>query len=220
MTVYLLAHGSVDPRHAEDVARIAARLGSRLGTDVRPCYLDHCRPGLADVADVPGIVVPLLFSPGYHVQVDVRDAVAQAAVPLVTARPPLLTSGAAWGSALLAEVAVAWPGRDAVMVTAGTRDNGVLAQWDRTAETLGVPVRHAGGPGSRLAARAVSPDSVVVPLLVARGHFSDLIDRQARGQGLPTAACAGASDALLAELAQVVGEASAPARSARIGMMS
>ncbi len=220
MTVYLLAHGSVDPRHADDVAGIAARLASRLGADVRPCYLDHCRPALADVADAPGIVVPLLFSPGYHVQVDVGAAVAHAPVPLATARPPLLTSGAAWGSALLAEVAAAWPGRDAVMVTAGTRDEGVLAQWDRTAQTLGVPVRHASGPGSRLASRAVAPDGVVVPLLVARGHFSDLIDRQARGVGLPVAACAGATDALIAELVQIVEGARARAHSGRIGMRS
>ena len=65
MTVYLLAHGSADPRHAGDVSRVAARLGAVLG-DVPPCYLDHCGAALAEVADVPGTVVPLLPSPGYH----------------------------------------------------------------------------------------------------------------------------------------------------------
>jgi len=85
--VYLLAHGSADARHAADVAAIAERLGG----GARPCFLDLNGPALAEAADEPGVVVPLLFSPGYHVQVDVGAAVAGAEVPLRVAAPPLLT---------------------------------------------------------------------------------------------------------------------------------
>jgi sirohydrochlorin ferrochelatase len=204
VTVYLLAHGSADPRHGEDVRRIAARLGAVLD-DVRPCYLDHCGPTLAEVADVPGTVVPLLLSPGFHVRVDVRQAVVAAGVPLTVADPPLLTSGAAWGAALLAEVRRAWPGHGIVMVGAGTRDPGVLRQWQETSVRLGVPVLQASGPGPRLDSRLTGGRPVILPLLVARGFFGDRIVGDAAGLGLPVAGVAGSSEAFLAELRRVTG---------------
>lgn len=204
MTVYLLAHGSADPRHAEDVSRIAERLGAVLG-DVRPCYLDHCGPTLAEVADVTGTVVPLLLSPGYHARVDVELAVAEAAVPLTVADPPVLTSGAAWGADLLDEVRRAWPGHGVVMVGAGTRDAGVLRAWQETSTRLGVPVLQASGPGPRLDARVRAGQPVVLPLLVARGVFGDRIAADAADLGLPVAEVAGGSEAFLAELARLTG---------------
>lgn len=207
MTVYLLAHGSADPTHAEDVRQIASRLTASLREDVRPCYLDHCGPTLAEAADVPGVVVPLLFSPGYHVQVDVGLAVAAAAVPLTVADPPLLTSGAAWGQALLAEVRQAWPGREVVMVGAGTRDPAVLRAWADTGAALGVPIVQASGPGPRLTALALAGAWVVLPLLVARGVFADRIAAEAARLGLPVADVAGISQSLIAELGRVVATA-------------
>ena len=209
MTAYLLAHGSADPRHAEDVRQIAERLGAVLG-DVRPCYLDHCGPTLAEVADVPGTVVPLLLSPGYHVQVDVELAVGEATVPLTVAEPPLLTSGAAWGADLLDEARRAWPGHRIVMVGAGTRDAGVLRAWQETSARLGVPVLQASGPGPRLDAQALAGQPVVLPLLVARGFFGDRIAADAAGLGLPVAEVAGSSEAFLAELVRLAGAPGAP----------
>lgn len=207
MRVYLLAHGSVDPRHAEDVGRIAVRLARRLGApprDVRPCFLDHCGPTLAQVADAPGTVVPLLLSPGYHATVDVEQAVSAAPVPLTVAAPPLLTSGARWGLALLAEVRAAWPGHEIVLVGAGTRDSAVLRGWEQTSRALGVPVRQASGPGPRLDSQARDVPTVAVPLLVARGTFSDRIGEDAARLGMQVAAPAGASDAMIDELVRVV----------------
>jgi len=204
VTVYLLAHGSADPRHGEDVTRIAARLGAVLD-DVRPCYLDHCGPTLAEVADVPGMVVPLLLSPGFHARVDVCQAVAAAEVPLTVADPPLLTSGAAWGAELLAEVRRTWPGHGIVMVGAGTRDTGVLRQWQETSARLGVPVLQGSGPGPRLGSRLTGGRPVVLPLLVARGFFGDRIAAEAAHLGLPVAEVAGGSAAFLAELARLTG---------------
>lgn len=206
MTIHLLAHGSVDPRHAADVAGLAERLSAALAQPVRPAYLDHCGPSLADVGPRAGdIVVPLLLSPGYHVQVDVDEAVAATGVALQVAAPPLLTDAAPWSCELLSQVRADWPERDAVLVTAGTRDADVLRRWDVTADALGVPVAHASGPGRRLA-DVVAPDAeaVVVPLLVARGFFGDVIAEQASAAGLPVAAIAGESPALLAELVRLV----------------
>lgn len=204
MTVYLLAHGSVDPRHAEDVAGIAARLAHTLGVDVRASYLDLCPPLLADAAGEAGVVVPLLFSPGYHVRVDLGQAVAAAGVPLQVADPPLLTSAAAWGADLLSEVQADWPDRDVVLVTAGSRDAEVLAQWDETSRVLGVPVCHASGPGPRLADLDLDPArTVALPLLVARGHFCDRIRADAAAAGVPVAPVAGSSVALVGELARL-----------------
>ena len=204
MTVYLLAHGSADPRHAEDVATIADRLSRQLAEDVVPCYLDHCAPALADVADRPGVVLPLLFSPGYHVRVDVGEAIASATVPLALAGAPLLTSAAVWAFALLSEVRRQWPGRAPVLVTAGTRDGDVLARWEDTAAALAVPVAHASGPGRR-AEGVLTGAGVVVPLLVARGYFGDLIAATARDAGVPLASVAGTSAALIDELQRLVG---------------
>jgi sirohydrochlorin ferrochelatase len=209
VTVYLLAHGSADPTHAEDVRGIASRLAATSGPDVRPCYLDHCGPTLAEVADVPGTVVPLLFSPGYHVQVDVGVAVTAAGVPLTLVDPPLLTSGAAWGHALLREVRRAWPGRRVVMVGAGTRDSAVLHAWAVTAASLGVPVVQASGPGPRLATLAPTGEWVVLPLLVARGVFAERIAADAAALGLPVADVAGTSQSLISELGRLVSGAAA-----------
>lgn len=209
MTVYLLAHGSVDPRHAAQVATIADHLSGRLDRPVRACYLDLCAPALADVADQPGVVVPLLFSPGYHVQYDVGQAIATADVPLSLASPPLLTDAPAWAAELLAEVRAEWPEHRPVLVTAGTRDTGVLAAWDRTAEALGVPVAHASGPGRR-AAQVLDEGSVAVPLLVAPGHFGDIVADAADTAGASIASVAGTSQALQAELRRVVLAADTP----------
>lgn len=204
MTVYLLAHGSADPRHAVDVAAIASRLEARMGQEVRPCYLDHCGPTLAEAADVPGWVVPLLLSPGYHVRVDVQLAVAQAGVPLTVVDPPLLTSGAAWGRALLHEVRGHWPGRRVVVVGAGTRDTAVLEGWEVTARSHGAPVAQASGPGPRLDALALTSGWVVLPALVARGAFCDRIAEDAARLGLPVASPAGTSDSLVDELERIL----------------
>lgn len=204
MTVHLLAHGSADPRHAADVAGIASRLQARVGQEVRSCYLDHCGPTLAEVADVPGRVVPLLLSPGYHVQIDVRLAVERAAVPLTVDDPPMLTSGAAWGRALLDEVRGHWPGRRVVVVGAGTRDAAVLEAWEVTARSLGVPVAQASGPGPRLDTLALGRGWVVLPALVARGAFSDRIAEDAARLGLPVASPAGTSDSLVDELVRLL----------------
>lgn len=85
--VVLLAHGSPNPRHAEDIEALADRVRRRLpGREGEPvprvtvAYLDHHPPtpsqALAE-QDEPATtvaVLPLLLAPGYHLTNDVPQA--------------------------------------------------------------------------------------------------------------------------------------------------
>lgn len=89
--VILLAHGSPDPRHAQGIEGLAARvrgLAANRGTNERVlfAYLDHNTPTPDDVAAslldhcVPkAVVIPLLVTTGFHSRVDVPSAVARIA---------------------------------------------------------------------------------------------------------------------------------------------
>lgn len=81
----LVAHGSRDPRAAATVTGLVAAVRGRLPrARVDVAYLDFTTPSvgaaLAELAD-SGVravtVVPLLFTPGYHVRVDLPSAVAE-----------------------------------------------------------------------------------------------------------------------------------------------
>lgn len=101
--VLLLSHGSRDPRAEHVVGELVSAVADRSGLTVRAAYLDFTKPtaevALRDLA-ADGItsvrVVPLLFTPGYHLTHDVPLAVAASGVTEeidVTLSPPLLTVG-------------------------------------------------------------------------------------------------------------------------------
>ena len=75
------AHGTSNPQGAAEVAALRAGIAAlRPGLDVREAYVDVQDPELpAVVAEVPAgepaVVVPLLLSVGYHVKVDIAQAV-------------------------------------------------------------------------------------------------------------------------------------------------
>ncbi|MFL6098784.1 MAG: sirohydrochlorin chelatase [Actinomycetales bacterium] len=91
--VLLVAHGSRDPRAAATVtglvAAVRGRLRARPGNEagralVRVAYLDFTEPSVGQAltelaADGASQirVVPMLFTPGYHLQVDLPSAVAE-----------------------------------------------------------------------------------------------------------------------------------------------
>ncbi|MER7458567.1 CbiX/SirB N-terminal domain-containing protein [Micromonospora sp. NPDC126480] len=94
--VVLVAHGSRDPR-AADATRALARAVSaaRPGLRVLPSWLDHTRPGPAEVLRELAaaghsrvVLVPLLLTAAYHRRVDIPEAVAAARVtaPELTVR--------------------------------------------------------------------------------------------------------------------------------------
>lgn len=79
--IVLIARGSLDPRHAEDVDALtdAVRDRVRAGRAVGACYLDHLPPGPVELAvDLTrrAVAVPLILAPGRQAQADVPSAVA------------------------------------------------------------------------------------------------------------------------------------------------
>ena len=186
MTVLLLAHGSADPRHAADITAIADRLRRRLSRPVATAYLDHCGPRVSDVRLPAGpvLVVPLLLAPGFHAKQDVPAAVAQLrerhGAPVTQGPAPLLTGGAAWAGDLIALARQRYRGFETLLVTAGSSDPEVAAGWRETEDRWGTRVRYLSGTGPRLAEEELTDRTVIVPALLARGHFSDRLAATAK----------------------------------------
>ncbi len=89
------AHGTRDPVGRETVTAAVRAVAERLpGVDVREAYVDVHGPEVAEVVSslpvaadggVAGVIVPLLLATGYHVRVDIAEAVAARADVLATA---------------------------------------------------------------------------------------------------------------------------------------
>jgi sirohydrochlorin ferrochelatase len=82
-TLIAVAHGTRSPAGRRQVQELAAAVVRRRpGLDVRLCYVDVQEPKVADVVAgvvaerADAVVVPLLLSCGYHVRVDIAEAVA------------------------------------------------------------------------------------------------------------------------------------------------
>lgn len=87
------SHGTDNLSGRAEIDRLRAQIAAlRPGVDVREAYVDVQAPALPEVVSglpvgVPAVVVPLLLSVGYHVQVDIAEAVASR--PMTTAAAPL-----------------------------------------------------------------------------------------------------------------------------------
>ncbi|WP_394939830.1 sirohydrochlorin chelatase [Psychromicrobium sp. YIM B11713] len=87
------SHGTDDPQARTEVAQLRRRIAElRPALEVREAYVDVQSPALPEVLSrlpegVPAVVVPLLLSVGYHVEVDIAQAVATR--PLTRAAAPL-----------------------------------------------------------------------------------------------------------------------------------
>jgi sirohydrochlorin ferrochelatase len=149
-TLIAVAHGTRSPagrRQIEQLARTVA--AKRPGLDVRLCYVDVQEPKVADVTGTTenAVVVPLLLSCGYHVRVDIAEAVTGTDFPVA---PPLGPD-----PVLLTSMTRNLPGdADAVVLAAaGSSDplwradvEGVAAQLPRNAR-----IGYTSGSGPRVA---------------------------------------------------------------------
>ena len=89
------AHGTRAPEGQQVIRDLMAEVERHLGVEVREAYVDVQDPKVYDVvADIPvadqgpvAVVVPLLLAGGYHVYVDIAQAVKGR--PDVPAAPPL-----------------------------------------------------------------------------------------------------------------------------------
>ena len=189
--VVLVAHGTADVRGADTVRRLARRVEEALpGREVALAYVDVQSPLVGDaLGDVltrhaSAVVVPLLLSRGFHVNVDIADAVAahpgSVAVRQLGPDPML----AFLLASRLREQGVA-PGTHVVLAAAGSRRAEAAQDVETAADQLAlewggvVTVAYAAGtepsvPDAVAAARAAGASTVAVAsYLLAEGFFHD-----------------------------------------------
>lgn len=188
MTISLVAtsHGTGAPTaRAAIAALVDAVREAAPHVDVREAFVDVQDPPVGQVVDSIGglaVVVPLLLAPGFHVHVDIQQAVRRTtAVAARTLGPdPRLID------LLLGRLALAGATSDDVIVlgAAGSTDARALQTLGAAARMLGaawgppVPVGHLGGSGTPIeqVVREVASTGrrvVVATYLMAPGFFHD-----------------------------------------------
>ena len=189
--VVLVAHGTRDPRGADTVRRLAGRVADSLPSrEVRLAYVDVQEPLVDAVLDdvmtrhASAVVVPLLLSRGFHVDVDIADAVAahpgSRAVPQL-GPDPLLAERLVQGLRALDVPSTAHVVLAAAGSSRAAAAEDVEAAADQLAERWGGPVTvaYAAGtpptvPDAVTAARADGATTVAVAsYLLAEGFFHD-----------------------------------------------
>ena len=202
--VLLLSHGSRDPRAAYVVDGLVAAVAERTGREVRAAHLDFTAPTpdvallhLANDGFRAVRVVPLLFTPGYHLTHDVPFAVAASGVTErmgVSVAPPLLSGGRRARDLLLTAMAdrLVQAGADGhvdalVLASAGSRSGAARLHIEGLARDLaqahGIPVMpsfaSAAAPSPVQALKALSDKGIqrpaVASLFVAPGMLSDSV---------------------------------------------
>ncbi|MEV6347859.1 CbiX/SirB N-terminal domain-containing protein [Actinoplanes sp. NPDC051851] len=145
-TLIAVAHGTrsaAGRRQLQDLAAAVAR--RRPGLDVRLCYVDVQEPKVADVVPTLGdaVVVPLLLSAGYHVRVDIAEAVAGTDIPVTGPLGP--------DPVLLESLTRTLPAADAVVLAAaGSSDPAWRADVEEVAGRLNARIGYVSGSGPRV----------------------------------------------------------------------
>ena len=188
------SHGTRDPAGRNAVhALLDGVYFARRDLDVREAFVDVQEPEVADVValalaerpDATAVVVPLLLSAGYHVNVDIARAVE--ALPGRAVAAPALGPDPRLVDLLLMRMAEAGTeARDAVVVAAaGSSDAGAARAVEEVAAALAEvhpgPVSVGYGSAARpsvpeavAAARATgAPRVVIAAYLLAPGYFHD-----------------------------------------------
>ena len=188
MTISLVAtsHGTdVAAARSSITALVEAVREASPHLDVREAFVDVQEPPIAravDSIDGLAVVVPLLLAPGFHVHVDIQQAVDRpSAVASRTLGPDTRLTGV-----LLGRLADAGATTDDVIVlgAAGSTDARARQSVDAAARMLGsawgspVPVGYVGGTGTSIdeIVRDVSRSGrrvVVASYLMAPGFFYD-----------------------------------------------
>jgi sirohydrochlorin ferrochelatase len=205
--VLLLSHGSRDPRAEYVVAELVSAVSAGTGLTVRASHLDFTTPPPATALrqlEADGFtavrLVPLLFTPGYHLTHDVPSAMSASGVTermQVSVAPPLLAGGRRQRELLLTALAdrLLQAGADEhvdalVLASAGSSSPKARLCVERLAHDLersrGIPVRTAfaakactGAPSPTQALEAMSARGArrpaVASLFVAPGKLTDSV---------------------------------------------
>lgn len=212
--VLLLSHGSRDPRARYVADELVSAVAAGTGLAVRAAHLDFTTPdpvvalrSLAADGFTSVRLVPLLFTPGYHLTHDVPQAVAESGVTgrmRVSVAPPLLAGGRRTRDLLLTALAdrLTQAGADGpvdglVLASAGSSSPKALLPVRSLARDLsrrhGIPVEPAFAssafPAPSQALEALGEQGVerpaVASLFVAPGRLTDSVVAACRG--LPVA---------------------------------
>ncbi|WP_436520235.1 sirohydrochlorin chelatase [Actinoplanes sp. HUAS TT8] len=147
-TLIAVAHGTRSATGRRQLQELAASVARRRrGLDVRLCYVDVQEPKVSAVVPTvtDAVVVPLLLSCGYHVRVDIAEAVAGTGIPVTAPLGP--------DPLLLASLVRNLPEADAVVLAAaGSSDPGWRADVEGVAAQLpgGARVGYVSGTGPRV----------------------------------------------------------------------
>jgi sirohydrochlorin ferrochelatase len=145
-----VAHGTRSATGARQVRDLVDAVALRRpDLDIRLCYVDVQHPRIADVVPaVPdAVVVPLLLSAGYHVRVDIADAVAGTGTVVTEPLGP--------DPVLLASLIRHLPPADAVVLAAaGSADPRWRSDIERLATQIpgGAHVAYAAGSDPKVGA--------------------------------------------------------------------
>jgi sirohydrochlorin ferrochelatase len=159
-TLLAVAHGTRSAAGQAQISDLVAAVARRRrDLDVRLSYVDVQRPRIGEVTPGvrEGVVVPLLLSAGYHVRVDIAEAVGGTPIAVAPALGP--------DDVLLRAMLRHLPRADAVVLAAaGSSDPAWRADVAEMAARIpgGAHVGYAAGSGPRVAD--------VVADLRARGH--------------------------------------------------
>ncbi|MBA0048808.1 sirohydrochlorin chelatase [Mycobacteroides sp. LB1] len=211
-TLVAVAHGSRDPRFAENAHRLIAQVRTlRPDLDVLLAFLELSEPNLVDVlGDLSGdaVVVPLLLSDAYHARIDLPTLLSDhAPIGLRVVQAPVLGADERLlrlARRRIAELGVDNPGVILTAVgssdvTANARTRTLAAQWTRSTTVF------ATGESTTLADAADALRSrgateiVVAPWFLSPGLLLDQVRAVAAESGIRVAAPLGA-DRLVAEV--------------------
>lgn len=186
----LTAHGSADPRSAENTHAVAAQIRRmRPWLDVRVAFCERSEPNLRDVLaglDRPGVVTPLLLASAYHARTDIPAMIEEAKVPVRQAdtlgEDPRLISVL---RARLGEQGIdpQCPRTGVLVVAVGSSHAGANARTAAVAETLGDGARiaFATGPAPSVAdgieelRHAGARRIALAPWFIAHGRITDRV---------------------------------------------
>ncbi|QPK79680.1 sirohydrochlorin chelatase [Corynebacterium lizhenjunii] len=193
MTVLiLLSHGSRHPGAAPGIDRLADAVASLTGLPTVPAHLELCSPSLADAAraiavDYPQesevLVVPLLFTQGFHARWDVPAQVAAASE--ASGLNLRVTRGLGTGPDMAQVLAerVTDPRAHLVVYAVGSTDRMPNTEVERlavrladiTGQSTSVAFATRGGVNAIARQREVYPHLEILPLFVTQGLLLDAV---------------------------------------------
>ncbi|MFD6196599.1 sirohydrochlorin chelatase [Mycobacteriaceae bacterium NPDC060252] len=210
-TLLAVAHGSRDPRFAENARRLVMQVRMlRPELHVRLAFLELSEPNLVDVlGDLSGdaVVVPLLLSDAYHARIDLPTVLSSAPSGLRVTQAPVLGADdrlLRLARRRVAELGIDNPGVILTAVgssdpTANARTRALAAQWaiSTTVFATGESTTIADAADA-LRSRGAT-EIVVAPWFLSPGLLLDQVSAESAHAGIQVAAPLGA-DRLVAEV--------------------